>query len=70
VTPISIAKLALTLAGIVVFLLGIQAGNAMLRWTGIGLVAMAFLLRFADRPGARPRHGAGGTTDSTEGPEA
>ena len=45
--PVLIAKLALAGAGIVVWGLGARADNAMLRWTGIGLLAVAFLLRFA-----------------------
>jgi hypothetical protein len=46
-SPILIAKLALAAAGIIVWGLGARADNAMLRWTGIGLLAVAFLLRFA-----------------------
>ena len=45
--PVLIAKLALAGAGIVVWGLGARADNAMLRWTGIGLLVLAFLLRFA-----------------------
>ena len=41
-----IAKGVLVIAGLVVFLLGIQSGQDMLRWTGIGLVAVAWSLRF------------------------
>jgi hypothetical protein len=46
-SPMLIAKLALAGAGIVVWGLGARADNAMMRWTGIGLLALAFLLRFA-----------------------
>jgi hypothetical protein len=45
--PVLIAKLALAGAGIVVWGLGTRAEIALLRWTGIGLLALAFLLRFA-----------------------
>lgn len=43
-------KLAIAAVGIGVFFLGIRHANDVLRWTGIGLVAAAFLLRFV-----RPR---------------
>lgn len=46
-SPMLIAKLALAVAGIIVWGMGARADNAMLRWTGIGLLAVAFLLRFA-----------------------
>lgn len=45
--PALIAKLALTGAGVVVWGLGARMDNALLRYVGIGLLAMAFLLRFA-----------------------
>jgi hypothetical protein len=45
--PLLIAKLALAGAGIVVWGLGARADIGMMRWTGIGLLALAFLLRFA-----------------------
>lgn len=45
--PVLVAKLALAGAGIFVWGLGARMDNAMLRWTGIGLLALAFLLRFA-----------------------
>lgn len=61
--PVSTAKLALALAGIVVFLLGINSGSALLRWTGTGLVVVAWLLRFIDRAASRPRRGP---TDTSE----
>lgn len=43
---VQVAKAVLAFAGITVFLLGIRFGNDVLRWTGVGLVAAAFLLRF------------------------
>jgi hypothetical protein len=45
--PMVVAKLALAGAGIVVWGMGVRLGNAMLRWTGVGLLVAAFLLRFA-----------------------
>ena len=48
-TPITIAKLALAAAGIVVFLIGFRTGQQELRWLGIGLVFVAVLLRFMGR---------------------
>lgn len=43
-------KLAMAAVGLAVFFLGVQMRNDVVRWTGIGLVAAAFLLRFV-----RPR---------------
>jgi hypothetical protein len=45
--PVLIARLALGVAGIVVWGLGARADNSTLRWTGIGLLALSLLLRFA-----------------------
>lgn len=50
-TQVQLAKLMLAVAGIVVFLFGIRTGLDVLRWTGIVLVAAAFLLRFVGRAG-------------------
>ena len=50
------AKLACALLGIAAFGVGIRLQDDRLRWTGLGLVALAWLLRFAgprrDDPGA------------------
>ena len=43
-------KLAMAAVGLAAFFLGIQMRDDVVRWTGIGLVAAAFLLRFV-----RPR---------------
>jgi len=48
-SPITVAKIALAVAGIVVFMLGVQSGVDSVRWTGVALVAAAFLLRFIGR---------------------
>lgn len=45
-TPVQIAKVVLALAGLSVFLLGVQNGQDLLRWIGISLVVVAWLLRF------------------------
>jgi hypothetical protein len=45
--PVLIARLALAVAGIIVWGLGARMDNALLRWTGIGLLALTLLLRFA-----------------------
>ena len=44
--PVTIAKLALALGGMVTFAIGIRYDHALVRWTGIGLVAVAWMLRF------------------------
>ena len=43
-------KLAMAAVGLAAFFLGVKMQNEVVRWTGIGLVAAAFLLRFV-----RPR---------------
>ena len=49
------AKLALVLAGIMTFGTGIRVADNRVRWAGIALVGIAWLLRFA---GPRPGRGA------------
>lgn len=50
--PFLIARIALAAAGIVVWGVGARIDNAQVRWTGIGLLALSLLLRFAKgRPG-------------------
>ena len=51
-SPVVVAKVVLAVAGLVCFLLGIRFGQDVLRWTGIALVAVAWLLRFVARPDA------------------
>ena len=43
------AKIALALAGIVVWAYGYSTERAQVRWLGIGLLATAFVLRFLAR---------------------
>ena len=49
--PATIAKLALAGGGLLVFGIGIRFDNMAMRWTGVALVIVAWLLRFVkDRP--------------------
>ena len=52
--PVHTAKIVLALVGVAVFFAGTRVGFPWLRWAGIALVAIAWLLRFY-RP-AGPRH--------------
>jgi len=49
VTPITTAKVALTLIAAVLFALGMRTEYSVLRWAAIGFLAAAVLLRFFDR---------------------
>lgn len=49
-SPMLVAKLALVAGGIAIFAAGIRVDNIWIRWAGIGLVAIAWVLRFAKRP--------------------
>ena len=59
-TTLTRAKVALALIGLVVFGAGMRLERVELRWTGLGFVAVARLLRFA-----RPRD-PGETSDKSE----
>ena len=48
-TPLVIARLALLLAGIVLFIIGIRTGQDPYRYVAIGLLLVAVILRFVDR---------------------
>ncbi|MCC7001555.1 MAG: hypothetical protein IT357_05330 [Gemmatimonadaceae bacterium] len=48
-TERTIAKLVLALAGLAVFFTGVRMELEPLRYVGMGLVAVAFLLRFIGR---------------------
>jgi hypothetical protein len=52
-TPLLTLRAALALAGVAVFLYGARTDLTQVRWVGIALLGIAFLLRFLDRP--RPR---------------
>ncbi len=43
----TIAEITLAGSGLAVFFVSVKFDNLMLRWTSIGLVAVAWLLRFA-----------------------
>lgn len=45
-TAVQIAKVVLALAGIAVFMIGVQKGQDLVRYIGIGLVVVAWLMRF------------------------
>lgn len=46
-TPLTTVKVTLALAGLVLFGLGIRLSHDTLRWVGLGLVALAWVTRFA-----------------------
>lgn len=52
-TPRTIIKLSLALAGLLCFGAGIRWERNGLRWTGIGLVLIAWFLRFWKEPVGR-----------------
>jgi predicted permease len=43
-------KLALAIVGLILFAVGVRLNNDVLRWAAIGVVAIAFLLRFVKPP--------------------
>ncbi len=51
-TPRTILKIAFALGGLVVFGVGIRMGNDTLRYVGIALVGIAWVLRFWKGPAA------------------
>ncbi len=46
-------KIALALSGLAVFGVGLRLNQAALRWTGIAIVAVAWVLRFWKAPRGR-----------------
>jgi hypothetical protein len=48
--PITLAKIVLAIVGVLLFMSGNRSGNDLLRWVGIGLLIVGFLLRFVKRP--------------------
>jgi hypothetical protein len=54
VTKVGLAKGALTIAGILLFLWARDEDQQLLRWIAIGLIVAAFMLRFIER-GKRQR---------------
>jgi hypothetical protein len=50
-TPLTIAKLAVAFAGVIVWGVGVRTGDQRINWVGIALLAVALALRFVkDRP--------------------
>ena len=45
-----VLKVACALAGLAVFGYGVRSDQNVVRWVGIGLVVVAFLLRFVKKP--------------------
>lgn len=43
-------KLLLAVAGLGLFFWGVKSESSLIRWAGIGVVAVAWLLRFAKTP--------------------
>ena len=58
---LTVAKVALALIGAALFLYAAQVDNENLRWAAIGVVAVAFVLRFLTGRG-----GGAGRKDDTE----
>ncbi len=52
-SPITLAKLALAIIGLITFGWGVRVDHEPLRWIGIAFLAGAFLLRFL--PGGRTK---------------
>ena len=53
-TPLTRIKLLVAVAGVCVWAVGVQMGEERLKWAGIALLAVAFLLRlFKEDPSAR-----------------
>lgn len=47
------ARITLVFIGLAVFGYGLRSDLTNVRWVGVGLLAIAFLLRFIERPGRR-----------------
>ncbi len=62
-TPITRAKLTLTLSALVFFAAGMRSGLEWQRWVGIALLCGAVALRFVKQD--RPARGASSDTDET-----
>jgi hypothetical protein len=53
-SKLSLAKLGFAVAGIGTFGVGIRIDDSRIRWVGIGLVAVAWFLRFAGKKPGEP----------------
>ena len=56
--PWTLAKVILSLAGVVIVVLADRYGVPFFGWVGLGLVLAAFFLRFWQRAKAQPRNGS------------
>ena len=54
-TPLTAVKIALALAGLLVFAYGIRIDSGTVRWVGIAFVAAAAVLRFVRARSGDPR---------------
>lgn len=52
-TRVGLAKGALTIAGILLFLWAREDDQAMLRWVAIGMIIAAWMLRFVEKGNPR-----------------
>ena len=52
-SPLVVARLALLLAGIVLFVMSIRTGQDPYRYVAIGLLVVAVIIRFVDRGRAK-----------------
>lgn len=66
-SPLSMLKLALAAAGVALFGAGIRFDEPRLRWAGLALVAVAWLLRFSGPRSSRrgPRFAPPQSPDET-----
>ena len=56
-------KLVIVVIGLLTFASGMRADDAMVRWVGVALVAVAWLLRFARGPAATEAESESPTDD-------
>jgi hypothetical protein len=52
-TPVTTTRVVLAFAGLAVFGYGIRADLTNVRWVGVALLGVSFLLRFIERRGRR-----------------
>ena len=48
-TPMTMAKITLTLIAAILFAIGVRGGSEPLRWAAIAFIAAAVVLRWVDR---------------------
>ncbi|HET7458726.1 MAG TPA: hypothetical protein VFJ74_13850 [Gemmatimonadaceae bacterium] len=52
-SPLTVVKIALAVAGVAFFGYGVRVDSTTARWVGIGFVAVAAVLRFVRTPASR-----------------